>query len=75
VKVITELKLNLEAMLHAAANPIKDGKHNPYQIFISLNANLRVDNLYGFCGSLALDKLIQTTKKRAPPGYGSHIWA
>jgi len=75
VKVFTKLKLNLEAMLHAAANPIKDGRHNPYQIFISWNANLRVDNLYGYCGSLTLDKLIQTTKNPAPPGYGRHIWA
>ena len=35
VKVVTELQPTIEAMLHAAANPITDERHIPYQIILS----------------------------------------
>jgi len=40
VKVVTELLLIIEAMLRAAADPITDERHIPYQIIISWNAKL-----------------------------------
>jgi len=40
VKVVTELQLTVEAMLRAAADPIKDERHIPCQISIYWNAEL-----------------------------------
>ena len=40
VKVVTELQLTIEAMLRAAADPITDERHIPYQIVVSWNAKL-----------------------------------
>jgi len=40
VKVVTELQLTIEAMLHAAADPITDERHMAYQIIICYNAKL-----------------------------------
>ena len=39
-KVVTELQLTIEAMLRAAADPITDKRHIPYQIVVSWNAKL-----------------------------------
>jgi len=40
IKVVTEFQLTIEAMLRAAADPITDEGHIPYQIIISQNAKL-----------------------------------
>jgi len=40
VKVVTELQLTIEAMLRAAADPITDERHIPYQIIVSWTATL-----------------------------------
>jgi len=39
IQVVTKLQLTIEAMLRAAADPITDKRHIPYQIIISWNAN------------------------------------
>jgi len=38
VEVVTELQFTIEAMLRAAADPVTDERHIPYQIVVSWNA-------------------------------------
>jgi len=47
VNVVTKLQLTIEAMLRAAADPITDERHIPYQIVVSWNAKL-----HGLCITL-----------------------
>jgi len=40
IKVVSELQLTIEAILRAAADPITDKRHIPYQIIISWSDKL-----------------------------------
>jgi len=65
IKVVTELQLTIEAMLRAAANPILDERHIPYQIIMSWNAKLHGLHITVFVviscssGDLTVDMYLQ----------------